>query len=177
MINKINALLLLLFVGVVLLSCSPSLPKNKPDLGMDIDISQLNTTITVNVPKGVNSYKLDKPVEIEITNLSNQVLEVRIDEVQLFRIDNGHWQKVPYKTKTIVVDNFIIEPNKINNAASLTLEPNGVFPGYKRFIDVVPDVKSDKTIFFRIFVIAHVQGSKNSPENIVGGFVDVYLMP
>lgn len=177
MFNKRKTLLLVLFAVVMLVSCSPSLPNDEPDLGMDIDMSQLNTAIKVTAPKSVNSYRLGTPLELEIVNLSDQVLEFSIDDIQIFHIENDHWQKVSYKTKTIIVDDFIMEPNEVNNIKSLTLEPNGVFPGYKRFIDVLPEVKLDKSVFLRIFVFAHTQELENMPQNIVGAFVDVSLRP
>lgn len=177
MSNKIKTLLLVLFAVAMLMSCSPSLPGDEPDLGIDIDMSQINIAIKVTAPKSVNSYKLGMPLELEIVNLSDQVLEFRIDDVQIFRIEDDHWQKVSYKTKTIMVDDFIIEPNEVNNIKSLTLEPNGVFPGYKRFIDVLPDVKSDKSVFLRIFVFAYSQESEKTAQNVTGAFVDVYLVP
>lgn len=177
MFNKRKTLLLVLFAVVMLVSCSPSLPNDEPDLGMDIDMSQLNTAIKVAAPKSANSYKLGTPLELEIVNLSDQVLEFRIDDVQIFHIENDHWQKVSYKTKTIIVDDFIMEPNEVNNIKSLTLEPNGVFPGYKRFIDVLPDVKSDRYVFLRIFVFAYPQGTEETAQKVVGAFVDVHLTP
>ncbi|MDW8279252.1 MAG: hypothetical protein RMJ85_14635 [Anaerolineales bacterium] len=177
MSNKIKTLLLALFAVAMLMSCSHSLPGDEPDLGIDIDTSQINTAIKVTAPKSVNSYKLGTPLELEIVNLSAQVLEFRIDDVQIFRIEDNRWKKVSYTTKTIVVDDFIIDLSEVNNIKSLTLEPNGVFPGYKRFIDVLPDVKSDKSVFLRIFVFAHTKELENMPQNIVGAFVDVSLRP
>lgn len=177
MFNKIKILLSVLFVTTILLSCSPSFPNDEPDLGIDIDMSQLNTIIKVTAPKSANSYELGMPLELEIVNLSDQVLEFRIDDVQIFRVENNQWQKVSNKMKTIIVDDFIMEPNEVNNTKSLTLEPNGVFPGYKSSIGVLPDVKSDIPVFFRIFVFAYSQESENMLQNIVGAFVDVSLMP
>lgn len=176
MFNKIKILLLVLFV-VMLPSCSPSLPADEPDLGIEIDMSQLNTVIKVTAPQSANSYELGKPLALEIENLSNQVLELKIDDVQLFRIVNDHWQKVSYRMKTVIVDDFIIGPDEVNSETDLILEPNGVFPGYKRFIDVLPYVKSDKSVFLRIYVFAYTQEPENAHQNVVGAFVDVSLMP
>lgn len=175
MFNKIKTLLLILFVVVVLLSCSPSLPHDEPDLGMDIDMSQLNTILKVTVPKSANSYKLGTPLVLEIVNLSDQVLEFRMDDVQIFRIENDHWQKVSYK-KALIVNDLIMEPDEVNSATSLTLEPNGVFPGYKRLIPVLPDLQSDKSVLLRIFVFTNIMKSGNPPQ-ITGSFVDVSLVP
>ncbi len=176
MSNKIKNLLFTLFAVVMLMSCSPSMPVDKPDLGMDIDMAQLNTAIKVTAPKSVNSFKIGTPLELEIENLSNRVLEYRIEDIQIFRIENDHWQKTSNKIKTFIVDDLIMGPNEVSSTTSLTLEPNGVFPGYKDLIGVLPDVKSDKSVFLRIFVFAYFQ-TENMPKNIVGAFVDVSLRP
>lgn len=174
--NKRKTLLLALLAVAMLISCSPSFPKDEPDLGMDIDISQLNTAIKVTAPKSINSYKTGVSLELEIVNLSEQILEFRIDDIQIFRIESGHWQKVPNIMETIIVDDLIMEPNEASNTKNLTLEPNGVFPGYKDIIGVLPDVQLDKSVFLRIFVFAYPQGTEEIAQK-VGAFVDVHLTP
>ena len=170
--NTVKPFLFVWFV-MMLLSCSPSLPNNEPYLGKDIDMSQLNTMIKVTEQNSSDPNKFGEPVELEIVNLSNQVLEFRINEIQMFRVENNHWQTVAYKTQTLIVDDFVLDPSEINNETSLLLEPYGVFPGYKRFIDVIPDMESNKPILIRIFVLAHDQ----ELNNIASAFVDVYMTP
>jgi hypothetical protein len=90
------------------------MPVDKPDLGMDIDMAQLNTAIKVTAPKSVNSFKIGTPLELEIENLSNRVLEYRIEDIQIFRIENDHWQKTSNKIKTFIVDDLIMGPNEVS---------------------------------------------------------------
>ena len=176
MFFKIRTLVLMFFTIIGLLSCSQSLPKGEPNLELNIDTPQLNTTLKVTAPKSVNSYKLGTPLELEIINLSDQVLDFNTDEIQIFCVKNDLWEKVTYK-EIIIVDDLIMEPNELNSVSSLTLAPNGVFPGFKRVFPVFPDLNSDKSVFLRIFVFAHAKEPENMSQNIVGAFVDVTLIP
>ena len=174
--NKTRIILISLIMLIVLISCSASLPDAEPNLGMGIDLNELNKTIKVTIPKSINSYRVGSTVELEIVNLSTKNLKFRIDEIQIFRIIDDQWQKVPNKMKTIVVNDLFIEQNEVSDK-DLILEPNGVFPGYKELVGVLPDVKPDEAVFLRIFVFAHYQEYENMSPNIVGAFVDVSLNP
>ena len=177
MFSKTKTLLLVLFAAMGLLSCSSSMPKDEPDLGIDMDMSQLNTTIKVTTPKKLNSYKIGKQLELEIVNLSDQTLKFNPDEIQIFQVEDDKWKKVSNNMKTILVDDFVVEPNEVSSTKYLKLKPKGSFPDDKMPITILPDVKSNKPIFLRIFVLAHGQVSENSPSNIVGSFVDITLIP
>jgi hypothetical protein len=143
---------------------------------MDIKILELNKIIKITAPKGANTFKLFKPMVIEIENLSDAPLEFRTNDIQIFQIQNGHWQKITYQQITNV-DDLIIGQNEVNSTTGLILEPNGVFPGYKKVIPIMAEVNSDKPVFLRIYVFAHYEKSKNLSPNIVGSFVNVSLIP
>ena len=177
MFNKTRTLLFVLFAATGLLSCSSSMPKDEPNLDIDMDRSQLNKTIKVAAPKELNSYKIGKQLELEIVNLSDQTLKINPDEIQIFQVEDDKWQKVSNNVKTILVDDFVLEPNEDSNTKYLMLKPKGPFPDDKMPITILPDVKSNKPVLLRVYVLAHEHVSENMPSNIIGAFVDISLIP
>lgn len=175
--SKINVLLVILFMTIGLSSCNPSIPKEDPDLGIDIDMSQLNTTLQVDTPKKINTYRIGKQVELEIENLSDQDLQLSPDEIQIFRAEDDKWEKVGNDMKTIIIDDFKVEPNEVDNPKYLVLKPKGPFPDDKLPISILPNVKSNKTVLLRIFVLAHRQESESVHPNTIGAYVDIILVP
>lgn len=73
--SKINVLLVILFMTIGLSSCNPSIPKEDPDLGIDIDMSQLNTTLQVDTPKK-NKYLQNWVVCQELCKISGGLVPV-----------------------------------------------------------------------------------------------------
>ena len=163
--KKIGYTCISLFVLFVLLSCKASLTENLPDLGPEIDLSQLNTLIKISVPKECNSFKLNKEVCLQIINLSEKNWEFNVKKgIQIFQLVNNEWRKVSDKA----ID---------QGAIDMILGPKGDFPNDKRVIPIFPDIKSDQAVFLRIFVIVYNQDPENLHQNTAGAFVDVTLKP
>lgn len=165
---------LFILFSIVLVSCYPILPSSDPDLGDYNDIlksTTINRYINVRVVRSGFEQTNGKSIELEITNLSDQKMEVLINEVRIFRVEKDEWVNVQNTSKYYLID-FLDPEAETKPAISLSFEPRGVFPGDTHLLNVSPDVSNIKSGILRIYVIGHLSEPFEDLE-IVGAVVNV----
>ena len=174
---KLLPIFIFSIVIFVCISCSRVSERGTPDFYSGDGILQFNTALRMSISREFNESKIGIPISLVIVNNSDQLLEVKIDEIQIFRNENSHWEPVGNKAKNVWVNFFDSEAKDVP-VTSITLQPKNVFPGDSSMFDVLPDLTSEKPVTIRIYVFAHVvNGSGSQSQNILGSFVDVTLVP
>jgi hypothetical protein len=164
MLRKISFTLSLIAM-LVSTSCQPSIPEELPDLGEEIDVSQLNTVLMVSAPEEENTFRFGDALTLVVENLSDSSWEFDVNkDIKIFRVENNEWQKVPDKMVNL-------------GKTDLVFAPKGIFPGDLHIIGVNPDIESDHTLHLRVFIIAHYQNLENLKPIAVGSYIDVSLSP
>lgn len=65
---------LLLFLS----ACGPALPDQMPDIGIDTDLLEFNTSISLTAPKELNTFKSGNEVCIDIKNLTEKTFDFSV---------------------------------------------------------------------------------------------------
>ncbi|MEN6623076.1 MAG: hypothetical protein ABFD50_16200 [Smithella sp.] len=110
--RKIKIFLLVISV-FALISCSP-----KDEGLVSIDKENLNHQVSLCAPAYANNYKLDRPIILEVKNVTNQtIIFPRNFNMQLFILDQGKWFQIKeLDVERLPEEDVILSPKHSNNS-------------------------------------------------------------
>jgi len=116
-------------------------------------------------PNGWNSFKTNKPISLEIRNISKKQIVLEQDfSARIFVYANDEWIEV--KNKEVYTDHPFV------------LEPNENYDPLKNAVTIVrPDLPDySLTHYIRIYVFGNLIESKQQPQEVTS-FIDLKLTP
>lgn len=153
--RKIKIYLLVISV-FALISCSP-----KDEGLVSIDKENLNHQVSLCAPAYANNYKLDRPIILEVKNVTNQtIIFPRNFNMQLFILDQGKWFQIKEQdVERLPKEDVILSPN------TQIIQDFSAFPDFP---------KANTNYRLRIYVTGTVQDEANT---IVSSYTEVFVKP
>lgn len=159
-------ILFVLFALMLATACvlQPEL-ENMPEVG--IPPENLNTKVRVIAPRGLNTYKINAPIQLVIYVMGDEAIIFSPDfGVKIFLYKDGEWTEVVETVPiTYLHGDTILPPSQGNSFLSGSARAFPLFPG------------ADHPVLLRIFVLGHVYRDATATDEKVGAYVDVILHP
>jgi hypothetical protein len=158
---------LIVSIIVVVASCNKNTStQDFPEIS--IPLNKMNTKVSINLIKNLNSYKIGEDVDFEVMNLTNNRIQI-IPDNDIFLYQKN-------QSTFIKIDNNLHYSSAIDQIPTKQEDIFGT--GSLLFIANPKIQEADKSINIRIFVIGTICNGDGTPTNEkVGAYVDAVLHP
>jgi len=160
---KFKSKILIVFILLFLSSCSSGSKDSCVNQLLEDARDSANRELKIDVPKHMNTFKINDNVVVVVENLSQDVVSVVPDTgLRFYRMDGGTW--VPVENRV----DFLGVTNSINPKTNL--DPGGmIYTGVLNLSDIQNPVA----------ICILVEGTKNESDlsSIVGAFLEITLNP
>ncbi len=149
-----------------LINLTGCISKQVPQHPENITVDDLNISIQLFAPKAWNNFKINKPVSLEIINISDKDIEFASDlDKEIFLVQGDQLVKIEDVMQKIDVTVALFDGTLIINDDILVA---GESMGF-----VFKVLLENKTSFVRVYV----KGKYEDTEEPVAGYLDIKLNP